>query len=75
MHLIDAFDPKGVTGAPAQQATEPLAVWDFTSAAPGDTLGWKAGPGVADLRLVDGKPVQRKLGTFTRTGGELKQFR
>ncbi len=64
VHLVDAFDAESVVGAPAQQAAEPAALWDFSKAEAGDTLGWKAGPGVANLRIVDGKLTGRSTTDF-----------
>jgi len=65
VRLVDVFDQDGVEGAldDSDQA-QPQALWDF--AQPGDdaTLGWMAGPGVADLRVVDGKLTGRATNDF-----------
>ncbi len=64
VRLVDVFDPASVEGAPTAGASEPLALWDFTTAAAGDTLGWQAGPGVTGLRVVDGKLIGRSTTDF-----------
>ncbi len=64
VHLVDAFDPESVEGTPTQASAEPQGLWDFSAAAAGDTLGWKAGPGVTGLRVVDGKLVGRSTTDF-----------
>src|SRR5690606_2522484 len=64
VRLVDEFDPANVEGTPAQASAEPQALWDFTAAANGDTLGWSAGAGVTGLRVVDGKLVGRSTTDF-----------
>ena len=54
IRLVDIFDPESVEGAPSAAALEPAALWDFSNSN-GETLGWSAGPGVTDLKVVDGK--------------------
>jgi len=64
VRLVDVFDSASVEGAPQDAGAEPQALWNF--AEPGDdpTLGWRAGPGVADLRIVDGKLTGRAVSDF-----------
>ncbi len=70
VRLVDEFDPGAVEGAPSDEAPAPLALWNF--AEPGDSntpstdplLGWKAGIGVADLRVIDGKLTGRAVTDF-----------
>ncbi len=58
VRLADIFDPSSVAGTPSSGAMKPAAMWDF-SKSNGDALGWTAGPGVADLKVVDGKLTGR----------------
>ena len=66
VRLVDHFDSANVEGSPQGAAEAPKALWVF--AEPGDSgdplLGWKAGPGVADLRVVDGKLTGRATTDF-----------
>ena len=67
IRLVDQFRPELVTGAPARLSTPEGVAWNFgepegegnsqASAAP--NLGWKAGHGVAGLRIRDGRLVGR----------------
>ncbi len=61
VRLIDRFDSKMIEGSPQGAADKPLAAWDFSTKPAGAdaTLGWKAGPGVADLRVVEGRLTGR----------------
>ncbi len=58
IRLVDVFDPGSVEGSPSSDALEPAALWDFSNS-DGDLLGWAAGSGVADLKVVDGKLTGR----------------
>lgn len=62
--LVDVFDAASVEGAPDSPEPAPQALWDFSQAGDDPTLGWKAGPGVADLRVVDGKLTGRATTDF-----------
>ena len=62
--LVDVFDAASVEGAPDSPEPEPQALWDFSQTGDDPTLGWKAGPGVADLRVVDGKLTGRATTDF-----------
>ena len=55
IRLVDLFSEDTVEGSLGETAPAARAHWDFAQAARGDTLGWKAGSGVANLRLVDGR--------------------
>jgi arylsulfatase A-like enzyme len=62
--LVDVFDPASVEGAPDSPEPAPQALWDFSQTGDDPTLGWKAGPGVEDLRVVDGKLTGRATTDF-----------
>ena len=64
VRLVDVFNQDAVEGSLDPGETEAQALWSF--AEPGDdaTLGWKAGPGVADLRVVDGRLTGRATNDF-----------
>ena len=61
VRLVDEFDASAVEGAPASRAPEPRALWNFAELAEDDPplLGWKAGAGVTELKVVDGKLTGR----------------
>ena len=66
VHLVDRFDPQSVKGTASLGAMKPSALWNFSAAedraggSPSDPLlGWKAGPGVTGLKVVDGKLTGR----------------
>lgn len=62
--LVDVFEADSVEGAPDSPEAAPQALWDFSQTGDDPTLGWKAGPGVADLRVVDGKLTGRATTDF-----------
>jgi arylsulfatase A-like enzyme len=65
IRLVDVFQPEFVQGAPATADPEPRALWDFAAAKSGDPLlGWKAGRGIADLKVVNGKLTGRATTDF-----------
>ncbi len=70
IRLVDRFDSKMIEGSPKSLPAAPAARWDFSSAAkPGGgdaaaTLGWKAGPGVTGLRVVEGRLTGRSTSGF-----------
>jgi arylsulfatase len=64
IRLVDVFDTESVEGAPENGLTEPQALWNFAETGDDATLGWRAGLGVADLRVVDGKLTGRATGDF-----------
>lgn len=58
-----------IEGSPQSAEAKPAALWDFTTAANAGsgadaTLGWKAGPGVSGLRIVDGRLSGRSTTEF-----------
>ncbi len=67
IHLVNEFKPENVEGTPQETVTMPPRVeWRFDGSTPspsGDanpaTLGWQAGPGVADLQVRDGRLMGR----------------
>ncbi|MDA0991709.1 MAG: sulfatase-like hydrolase/transferase, partial [Verrucomicrobia bacterium] len=66
VHLVDRFDPQSIKGTASLAAMKPSALWNFSAAenAGGGNprahmLGWKAGPGVTGLQVVDGKLTGR----------------
>ncbi len=75
IRLVDHFTSKSVTGAPKNLAAEPAVSWNFSQ--PGESkdplLGWKAGPGVTDLKLVDGKLRGRTTTDFPLVYAPLTQ--
>jgi hypothetical protein len=64
VRLIDVFDSASVGGTPEAGEAAPRALWNFAEAGDGATLGWRAGPGVTDLRVVDGKLTGRATSDF-----------
>jgi arylsulfatase A-like enzyme len=66
VHLVDRFDSKMIEGSPQTAEAKPAALWDFSTAAGADnaTLGWKAGPGVTGLKVVDGHLTGRSTTDF-----------
>lgn len=69
IRLVDRFNSKMIEGSPQSAEAKPAALWDFsvaakTSSAADATLGWKAGPGVSGLRLVDGRLTGRSTTEF-----------
>jgi arylsulfatase A-like enzyme len=67
LRLVDVFDTAKIEGSPRGNPLSPGALWDFTKppAAGGDPLlGWKAGPGVSGLRVVNGKLTGRSTTDF-----------
>ena len=64
VRLVDVFSADSVEGAPNSPEPDPQALWDFSKTGDDPTLGWKAGPGVADLRVVDGKLTGRTTTDF-----------
>ena len=64
VRLVDIFDNSSVEGAPDSAEAAPQALWDFAEQDEDATLGWKAGPGVANLRVVDGKLTGRATSDF-----------
>ena len=63
VRLIDLFDASFVQGGVKSGEVESTALWDFAESED-DALGWKAGVGVADLRVVDGKLTGRTTTEF-----------
>jgi arylsulfatase A-like enzyme len=69
IHLVDEFKPENVEGTPQETATTPSrAEWRFDGSIPSPsgeknsaTLGWQAGPGVADLQVREGRLVGRSV--------------
>ena len=63
--LVDLFRAEMIEGSPQSASAPPLALWNFSNTS-GDrpTLGWKAGPGVAELRVVDGRLTGRSTTDF-----------
>jgi len=67
IHLVDLFDAKSVEGGGTRAAAAPPRTeWRFDGPDPtpppkafGATRGWEAGPGVAGLRITDGKLTGR----------------
>lgn len=67
LRLVDRFSGARVEGRPQGKEVEPGAFWDFGAAptAGQDPLrGWKAGPGVADLKVVAGRLTGRATSDF-----------
>jgi arylsulfatase A-like enzyme len=66
IRLVDRFTSKAVTGSPSSRASDSAVSWNFSRPVEsGDALqGWKAGPGVAELKLVDGKLSGRATTAF-----------
>jgi arylsulfatase A-like enzyme len=78
IRLFDQFQAQSVTNSPTSQAPPPAVSWDFTHAAGAAAaaagaqsaeakdplLGWKAGPGVADLKVVGGRLTGRTTTDF-----------
>ena len=67
IHLVDRFDSKMIEGSPQSAEAKPAALWDFSHPRPRAmtrTLGWKAGPGVTDLKVVDGRLTGRSTTDF-----------
>ena len=66
VYLVDRFDAQSVEGTASLAAMKPSALWEFSAAenpagrGPNDPLlGWKAGPGITGLKVVDGKLTGR----------------
>lgn len=67
IRLVDEFKPENVEGIPQAAVVRPQRTeWRFDGSAPSPsdepgsaTLGWQAGPGVADLQVRDGRLVGR----------------
>lgn len=64
VRLVDVFDQEAVEGTVDSAEVEPQALWNFAEPGVHETLGWQAGPGVADLRIVDGKLTGRATNDF-----------
>lgn len=66
VRLVDLFDAANVEGAPQGDTDKPTALWDFSNPDGSfiPALGWQAGAGVADLRVVDGKLTGRAVTDF-----------
>jgi arylsulfatase A-like enzyme len=65
IRLVDIFEPKFVTGAPAKPARAiPKTEWRFDDAASPAARGWKSGPGVASLEVRDGRLTARTTDDF-----------
>jgi arylsulfatase A-like enzyme len=66
IRLIDRFQAEMVEGSPSTRSSDPAVSWDFARESQGQdpTLGWKAGAGVSDLKIVDGKLVGRATTDF-----------
>lgn len=64
VRLVDIFDAASVEGAPDSAEAAPQALWNFAETGGDPTLGWRAGPGVANLRVVDGKLTGRATSEF-----------
>lgn len=64
VRLVDVFNAESVEGAPNSAEPEPQALWNFSEPSDDPTHGWKAGPGVADLRVIDGKLTGRSTTDF-----------
>ena len=66
VYLVDRFDPQSIVGTASLAAMKPSALWDFSTtenpagSGPSDPLlGWKTGPGITGLKVVDGKLTGR----------------
>jgi arylsulfatase A-like enzyme len=67
IHLVNEINPENVEGTPQEAVTvPPRTEWRFDGSSPSPsgetdsaTLGWQAGPGVADLQVRDGRLVGR----------------
>jgi arylsulfatase A-like enzyme len=57
--LVDHFRAEMIEGSPQSASAAPEAAWNFATAASDPTLGWKAGPGVSGLQVVDGRLTGR----------------
>jgi len=67
IRLVDRFETRMIEGSPQTAASEPAALWDFSTASGDAThtlLGWKAGPGVSGLRIADGRLTGRSTTGF-----------
>ncbi|HEX8984960.1 MAG TPA: sulfatase [Bryobacteraceae bacterium] len=67
VRLVDLFGAAKIEGAPQGKALDPGALWDFGRPPAGTAdplLGWKAGPGVEGLKVVDGKLTGRTTTDF-----------
>ncbi|MBI1786279.1 MAG: sulfatase [Acidobacteria bacterium] len=67
VRLVDVFDTAKIEGSPKGKAPEPGALWDFAKPPQGAAdplLGWKAGDGVAGLKIQDGKLTGRSTTDF-----------
>lgn len=64
VRLVDTFDAESVEGTPDTGEAVPQALWNFAEPGEDPTLGWRAGPGVADLRVVDGRLTGRATSDF-----------
>src|SRR4051812_33644489 len=63
VRLIDIFDTAKIEGTPDSQSVAPKALWDFAKPEKG-AEEWKAGDGVAGLKIVDGKLTGRSTTDF-----------
>jgi arylsulfatase A-like enzyme len=76
VRLVDEFRAESIANSPTTAAPDPAVSWNFSkepaassggetnSAASDPTLGWKAGPGVSGLRVVDGRLTGRATTDF-----------
>jgi arylsulfatase A-like enzyme len=67
VRLVDLFDTANVEGSPKGEPLEPSALWDFSKPpkeGADPLLGWKAGDGVAELKVVNGKLTGRSTTDF-----------
>jgi arylsulfatase A-like enzyme len=67
IHLVDIFDTARIDGSPNHTSPTPAALWDFSAVPPGhpdDTLGWKSGDGVTNLKVINGILTGRSTTDF-----------
>lgn len=73
VRLVDEFRPESIANSPTTAAPEPAVSWNFSQgpaaaeeagSTADATLGWKAGPGVSNLRVVDGRLTGRTTTDF-----------
>ena len=72
LRLVDEFRAESVANSPTTAAPAPAVSWEFAAAGQASTataandpmLGWKAGPGVSDLKVVEGRLTGRTTTDF-----------